>query len=129
LSTVAEALLAARATLFGQCQQLQKRLRSPAREDDRVRLLLTAPGVGAIVALNYASPIDDPSGFRSSKTVGAHFGLTPKKSQWGETDITGRISKIGDGGVRWHAQDQGGAHPQARRGSASCAGRRDELPR
>jgi transposase len=32
--------------------------------------------------------------------VGAHFGLTPKKYQSGETDVTGRISKIGDGGVR-----------------------------
>src|SRR6266446_5175265 len=31
---------------------------------------------------------------------GAHFGLTPKKYQSGETDVTGRISKIGDGGVR-----------------------------
>ena len=30
----------------------------------------------------------------------AHFGLTPKKYQSGETDITGRISKIGDGSVR-----------------------------
>ena len=26
--------------------------------------------------------------------------MTPKKYQSGETDITGRISKIGDGGVR-----------------------------
>jgi transposase len=32
--------------------------------------------------------------------VGAHFGLIPKKYQSGETDVTGRISKIGDGGVR-----------------------------
>lgn len=31
--------------------------------------------------------------------VGAHFGLTPKKYQSGETDITGRISKIGDEGI------------------------------
>jgi transposase len=30
----------------------------------------------------------------------AHFGLTPKKYQSAETDITGRISKIGDKGVR-----------------------------
>src|SRR5271163_1410242 len=30
----------------------------------------------------------------------AHFGLTPRKYQSGETDITGRISKIGDGAVR-----------------------------
>jgi transposase len=46
LSTVAEALLAARSTLFEQCQKLEKRLRSLAREDRRVRLLMTAPGVG-----------------------------------------------------------------------------------
>jgi transposase len=61
---------------------------------------MTTPGVGTIVALTYVSAIDDPGRFRSSKTVGAHFGLTPKKYQSGETDITGRISKIGDGGVR-----------------------------
>ncbi len=41
-----------------------------------------------------------PARFRSSKAVGAHFGLTPKKYQSGETDVTGRISKIGDAGVR-----------------------------
>jgi transposase len=100
LSTVAEALLSARGTLFEQCQKLEKRLRSLAREDGRARLLMTAPGVGTIVALTYAAAIDDPSRFRSSKAVGAHFGLTPKKYQSGETDVTGRISKIGDGGVR-----------------------------
>jgi transposase len=61
---------------------------------------MTAPGVGAIVALTYASAIDGPGRFRSPKAVGAHFGLTPKKYQPGETDVTGRISKIGDGGVR-----------------------------
>ena len=32
--------------------------------------------------------------------MGAHFGLTPKKYQSGETDISGRISKIGDSTVR-----------------------------
>src|SRR5580700_1831718 len=44
LSVVAEALLAARATLFAEWQKLEKRLRSLAREDRRVRLLMTAPG-------------------------------------------------------------------------------------
>src|SRR5271166_6947041 len=100
LSVVAESLIAARATLFAEWQKLEKRLRSLAREDRRARLLMTAPGVGTIVALTYASAIDDPARFRSSKTVGALFGLTPRKYQSGETDVTGRISKIGDGGVR-----------------------------
>ena len=32
--------------------------------------------------------------------MGAHSGLTQKKYQSSETDVTGRISKIGDAGVR-----------------------------
>ena len=39
-------------------------------------------------------------GSRRSRTVGAHFGLTPKKYQSGETDVTGGISKVGDAMVR-----------------------------
>ena len=35
--------------------------------------------------------------------VGAHFGMTPKKYQSGEIDVTGRISKMGDKGVRYEA--------------------------
>ncbi|MGY3485081.1 transposase [Bradyrhizobium sp. USDA 4011] len=61
---------------------------------------MTTPSVGPIVALTYASAVDDPKRFRSSKATGAHFGLTPKKDQSGETDYTGRISKIGDASVR-----------------------------
>jgi hypothetical protein len=78
----------------------ERRVRSMARADDRVRLLMSAPGVGPIVALTYVSAIDDPARFRSSKDVGAHFGLTPKKYQSGEKDVTGGITKIGDASVR-----------------------------
>jgi transposase len=100
LTTVAEALLAARAALGEQLRQMDKHLRDQAREDQRARLLMTAPGVGVIVALTFVSAIDDPGRFRSSKAVGAYFGLTPRKYQSGETDVTGRISKIGDATVR-----------------------------
>lgn len=100
LTTVAEALLAARGGLARELGGLEKRVRALARRDARARLLMTTPGVGTIVALTYVSAIDDPSRFRSSKMVGAHFGLTPKKYQSGETEVSGRISKIGDRGVR-----------------------------
>jgi transposase len=100
LSVVAEALLAARKVLGEQLQGLDKRLHSLARSNGRARLLMTVPGVGTIVALSFASAIDEPGRFRSSKAVGAHFGLTPKRYQSGESDVTGRISKIGDGSVR-----------------------------
>src|SRR5918993_5187090 len=100
LTAVAGALLAARETLGEQLRELEKRLRDQARGDQRARLLMSAPGVGVIVALTFAAAVDDPGRFRSSKAVGAHFGLAPRKYQSGETDVTGRISKTGDGGVR-----------------------------
>ena len=159
LSTVAEALLEARGTLFEQWQKLEKRLRSLAREDCRVRRLMTAPGVGPIVALTYASAIDDPGRFRSSKAVGAYFGLTPKKYQsgdrhyrphlqdrrrWGaHRPLRGRqrhsnpagkslhSEELGNAPGRScrHAQGQGRARPQARRVTASHAGRQHGIPR
>jgi transposase len=100
LTVVAEALLAARETLGEQLRGLEKRLRDQAREDERARLLMTTPGVGVIVALTFVAAVDDPARFRSSKAVGAHFGLTPRRYQSGETDLAGRISKVGDAGVR-----------------------------
>ena len=100
LEVVAKALLAVHEVLLREFGGFEKRVRTMARADARARLLMSAPGVGAIVALTYVSAVDDPARFKSSKTVGAHFGLTPKKYQSGETDYTGRISKIGDGSVR-----------------------------
>ncbi len=100
LEVIAQALLSVRTALRREFNGLEKRLRAMARCDTRARLLMSTPGVGVIVALTYACAIDDPSRFKSSKIVGAHFGLTPTRYQSGETDYTGRISKIGDSSVR-----------------------------
>jgi transposase len=100
LEVIAKALLSAHAALLREFDMFEKRVRAIARQDKRVRLIMSAPGVGVIVALTYVSAIDDPSRFSSSKRVGPHFGLTPRKYQSGETDVTGRITKIGDAGVR-----------------------------
>src|SRR3982751_4133059 len=70
------------------------------REDAVCRRLMTVPGVGALVAVTFTSAVDDPARFRRSRAVGAHFGLTPKRYQSGETDVTGGISKAGDAMVR-----------------------------
>ena len=70
------------------------------RTDDICRRLMTVPGVGAVVAITFTAAVDDPARFRRSKDVGAHFGLTPRKYQSGETDRTGRISKVGDAMAR-----------------------------
>jgi transposase len=100
LETIAEALLAVHAVLLREFKGFERRVRAMARGHEQARLLMTTPAVGPIVALTYASAIDDPARFKSSKAAGPHFGLTPKKYQSGETDRTGRISKIGDATVR-----------------------------
>jgi transposase len=100
LETIAEALSAVHEVLLRELDGFDKRVRMMARDDARVRLLMSAPGVGPIVALTYVSAIDDPTRFKSSKGVGAHLGLTPRKYQSGETDRDGRISKIGDAAAR-----------------------------
>jgi transposase len=100
LKTIGEALLSVRAVLLGEFHTFEKRVRAMSCLNANARLLMSTPGVGQIVALTYASAIDDPARFRSSKRAGPLFGLTPKKYQSGETDRSGRISKIGDASVR-----------------------------
>ncbi|ABC21480.1 transposase IS116/IS110/IS902 [Rhodospirillum rubrum F11] len=100
LETVAEPMLRARDALRAEFTLLHRQILAIVRKDDLCRRLMTVPGVGPLVALTFKSGIDDPSRFTSSKTVGAHFGLTPKKYQSGETDITGGITRTGDAMVR-----------------------------
>jgi transposase len=100
LAMIAQALLAVHAVLLREFTALEKRVRIVARQHAQAKLLMTTPAVGPIVALTYACAVDDPARFKSSKQTGAHFGLTPKKYQSGQTDYTGRISKIGDAAVR-----------------------------
>jgi len=71
-----------------------------ARRDPVCRRLMTASGVGTIVALAFRTTIDLPQRFRQSVTVAPHLGLTPRKYQSGETDRSGRISKYGDAMMR-----------------------------
>ena len=100
LEVIGKALLAVHEALLRELKSFEKRVRTMARDDKRVRLLMSAPGVGAVVGLTYVAAIDDPGRFKSSRQVGPHFGLTPKKYQSGEKDVSGRISKIGDASVR-----------------------------
>jgi len=100
LERTADSLLATRAVLRREFNGFERQLRGMARNDTRARLLMSTPGVGTIVALTYAAAVDDPSRFTSSKTAGAHFGLTPKRYQSGQIDYSGRIPKLGDASVR-----------------------------
>jgi transposase len=49
-----------------------------ARRDELCQRFMRIPGVGPISALAFKTSIDDPRGFRRSKTVGAYLGLTSR---------------------------------------------------
>ena len=100
LERVIEPMLRAREALRTEYHVLHRTVLAIVRADTTCRRLMTVPGVGALVALTYTSAVDDPARFHHSRAVGAHFGLTPKKYQSGETDVTGGISKVGDAMVR-----------------------------
>lgn len=79
---------------------LDKEIAARAKASTPCKRLMTVPGVGPLVALTYVAGVDDPARFRDSRTVGAHFGLTPRRFQSGEMDWSGGISRAGDAGVR-----------------------------
>jgi transposase len=100
VETIAVGLLNVREALLQQFTAFERQARTMARRHPQARLLMTAPSIGPIVSLTVAAAIDDPARFRSSKQVGPHFGMTPRRYQSGETDRSGRISKEGDTSVR-----------------------------
>jgi transposase len=93
-------LLEARLLLYRTYLRLDKDVRTTVRSDPICRRLMTVPGVGAITALTFRAAVDDPTRFKSSRNVAAHFGLTPRRFQSGETDNTGHISCAGETEVR-----------------------------
>src|SRR3954454_9346027 len=100
LEAVIGAMPQAREGLRAEFARLHRRMLAIVRGDAVCRRLMTAPGVGALVAVTFEAAVDDPGRFRAAEAVGAHFGLTPKRYQSGETDVTGGISEVGDAMVR-----------------------------
>ena len=72
LEMIAQALLSVHAVLLREFKAFDKQVRSMARCDAQAKLLMSTPAVGPIVALTYASAVDDPSRFKSSRRVGPH---------------------------------------------------------
>ena len=96
LAVLVEPLLVVRRVLREQIAVLHRRLLAVVRDDEVCRRLMTAPGVGPVVALTYRTTVDVPARFRKSKSVGAAFGLTCARDQSGERDRAGAISRCGD---------------------------------
>jgi transposase len=96
LAAIVEPMLTIRRVMRQEFTRLHKMLLEVVRHDPVCRRLMTAPGVGAVVALTYRATLDQPQRFVHSRAVGAHVGLTPRRHQSGEIDYDGGISKSGD---------------------------------
>jgi transposase len=94
-------LLEAHRILLEQYNMVHKTMKLVAKDDEVCQLLMTAPGVGSLVALSFRAGVDEPARFARSRSVPVHFGLTPRRHQSGEKDRMGAISKFGDASVRW----------------------------
>lgn len=100
LQAIVEPLLRTLAATIEQLGVYDRAVLKHARSDETVRHLMTAPGVGPVVALGYITCIETPDRFASSAAVGAFLGMTPRRYQSGEVDKAGRISRCGDAMVR-----------------------------
>jgi transposase len=100
LKAAIKPLLRAREALLAERERLHRLVPAAVRDEPVCRRLMTVPGVGPATALSFGSAADNPGRFSRSRALGAHFGLTPRRHQSGETDRAGHISKQGDGLAR-----------------------------
>jgi transposase len=96
LKDIVTPLLTAWFVLRQQTAALTHKVKLRTKMSAACRRLMTMPGVGPMTALAFSAAIDDPARFRSSASVGAYLGLTPRRYASGETDRMGRISRCGD---------------------------------
>ncbi|HEX7858613.1 MAG TPA: IS110 family transposase [Sphingobium sp.] len=89
-------LIASMEVIEEQLRASNRLLESRATEDVVCSRLMTVPGVGPITALTFTASVEDPHRFNRSEDVGAYAGLVPRRSQSGERDVRGNISKAGD---------------------------------
>ena len=99
--TVLGCELALLKTLDEQITAVESHIAGVAVKDERVRLLMTMPGVDYFAASLLVSEICDINRFRNDKALVCWAGLAQSIHQSGRTVRIGRITKAGNSRVRW----------------------------
>lgn len=81
-------------------RSLDKELAKKEREDERVSLLQSMPGVGRLSALTFVAAVDDIHRFSSSRKLVSYSGLAPTVRSSGERTEYGSISREGRSELR-----------------------------
>jgi len=74
---------------------IDRQLELKAKADPHVQRLMTAPGVGTVVASAFVAVIDDPQRFDNGHELASFLGLCPGESSSGEKEQRGHITKLG----------------------------------
>jgi transposase len=95
-----EPLMITLEALEPQLARVEARLTELCAEEPVVTQLMTAPGVGAIVAASFVSVIDEAKRFRSGHQVESYLGLVPGEDTTGGKRRLGAITKKGNSYLR-----------------------------
>ena len=81
--------------------EIENRIALAVKDDKRVNLLMTIPGINVYSAAVIISEIDDISRFPTKEKFASYAGLVPRQDQSGNRDIRGHISKRGPSMLRF----------------------------
>lgn len=81
-------------------EQVEEKLDAIAKDEPRVALLRSIPGVGPRLSEAIVALLDQPARFAKAREVSAYVGMVPKELDSGETMRRGRITKHGSRLVR-----------------------------
>jgi transposase len=84
-----------------QVKETSEQLQEQADSHEVSKVLLTAPGVGAITVTTFVAVIDDINRFESGAKVCSYIGLVPREFSSSEKRIRGGITKAGHSHLRW----------------------------
>jgi transposase len=82
-------------------KKADKALKMAAYMNPDIRILMTIPGFGPLVAVGIYAEIGDISRFDKAEYLSSYFGLVPTESQSGESRIRGHITHRGSSIVKW----------------------------
>ncbi len=87
--------------LEAQIADANKRLREGHADHPYIPLLMSAPGIGWVLAFTIAAEIGQIERFASPQKLAGYTGLCPRVNQSGDKDRRGPITKHGPTYLRW----------------------------
>jgi len=87
--------------LEDQIAEINRRLKEGHADHPYIPLLMSAPGIGWVLAFTIAAEIGEISRFESPAKLAGYTGLCPRVNQSGDSDRRGPLTKHGPRYLRW----------------------------